>query len=418
MAKLGLALLLALYLTSCATYQAKIQDGVDYARVNQHKFALEHFKLLLEESSERDRLAYLLEYASALQIAGHYQESSQYFNQADQLGEQLDYLSVSNVTMATLGGEEMVQYKGESFERILIHVLNAFNFLALQNLDAAMVEIRKIDLKVKKYQTEIRANYEINPLGTYLSGVLYDSQKQWDDAFIAYQRTSQLGMYQPYLMTDLARAAKKAQRTDQLSSRELSRSQETPFYYWPDCKKQDCGEVVIFFLQGLGPQKMSYPGGGSRLPILRQTSNAVQKLTCQFQRAGETKALLSRSSEIIYDVSQVAQQTLEADYGSLMLRRFGSDIAKYTVANKLSEKNEAFGALAYLLMLLADRADLRQWRLLPHSVQIVRQQLPVGQWQLGMTGLGDYQESLQEWPLELVEIKKNQTHFVIKRSIK
>lgn len=417
MAKLGVTLLIAFFLPGCATYQSKIQDGVDYSRLNQHEPAIEHFKTLLDQSSERDRLAYLLEYASALQIAGRYQESARYFNQADQLGEQLDYLSVSNVTMATLGGEEMVQYKGESFERILIHVLNALNYLALQNLDSAMVEIRKIDLKVKKYQAEIRSSYEVNPLGTYLSGLLYDSQKQWDDAFIAYHRTHNLGMYQPYLSPDLARVAKKAQRSDQLQREGLSLSKEPPFYHLPECKNKDCGEVIILFLQGLGPQKVSY-SGGSRIPVMQSTFSAVQKLTCDFQRVGDSKSTINRSTELIYDVTQVAQQTLEADYSSLVMRRLGGDVAKYVVANKMSEKNEALGALAYLFMLLADRADLRQWRLLPHSVQMVRQQLPVGQWRLNMAGRDNYQEVLQEWPEEMVEIKKNHTYFIIKRSVK
>lgn len=417
MNKLGIAILIALFIPSCATYQTKIEEGVEYSRYNQHEPALEHFKALLDTSSERDRLAYLLEYASALQIAGRYQESTRYFNQADQLGEQLDYLSVSNLTMATLGGEEMVQYKGESFERILIHVLNALNYLAIQDLDSAMVEIRKIDLKVKKYQTEIRSNYEVNPLGTYLSGLLYDSQKQWDDAFIAYQKSQSLGMDQPYLNPDLARVAKKAQRMDQLDPEGRQLSKSLPFYHLPDCKNKECGEVIIIFLQGLGPQKLSY-SSRSRIPVLSSTPNSVQKILCEFLPEEGSRINLNRSSELVYDVTQVAQQTLEADYSSLVMRRFGGDIAKYVVADKISEQNEALGTLAYLFMSIADRADLRQWRLLPHSVQMIRQQLPVGKWRLNISGQSDYQETIQQWPEELIQIKKNQTYFLIKRSIK
>ncbi len=76
--------------------------------------ALEKFKELADKD-DRDQLVHVMDYAMALQIAGQYKESAKQFLRADKLVDLNDYHSVTNVVGATLGGEEAIQYKGESY---------------------------------------------------------------------------------------------------------------------------------------------------------------------------------------------------------------------------------------------------------------------------------------------------------------
>ena len=64
-----------------------------------------------------------------------YKKSNEVFLKADKLSEQIDYQSVSRVAGATLLNEEMVQYKGDTFEKLFINasaaLLSVFIMLIL-----------------------------------------------------------------------------------------------------------------------------------------------------------------------------------------------------------------------------------------------------------------------------------------------
>ena len=131
-----------LFLSACATYQSRLFP----AQFDLLSGKCEEAIKVLEELSTKDsddRLLYLMEYGSALQICKDYKKSNQIFLEADKLSEQIDYISASRVLGATLLNEEMIQYKGDIFEKLFINVSAALNFLELEQVDEAMVEVRK-----------------------------------------------------------------------------------------------------------------------------------------------------------------------------------------------------------------------------------------------------------------------------------
>ena len=48
----------------------------------------------------------------------------------------------------------MRPYYGDDFERAMIHVFNALNYVYLKQLDDALVEARRVDLFLNKLQTD------------------------------------------------------------------------------------------------------------------------------------------------------------------------------------------------------------------------------------------------------------------------
>ena len=79
-----LAFFLSLIFTACASYQSQVSGPREMLKRGQISEALEKFKALAEKPSD-DQLVYLMEYATALQIAGQYKASSEIFIQADKL---------------------------------------------------------------------------------------------------------------------------------------------------------------------------------------------------------------------------------------------------------------------------------------------------------------------------------------------
>jgi uncharacterized protein len=359
--------------TSCATYQSQTTGPRNLLKNGQMTEALEQFKILAEKN-DRDQLVHLMDYAMALQIAGHYKESSQAFIKADKLVDLNDYHSASNVVSATLGGEEMIQYKGESYEKFLINTMNAINFLMLGQYDEALVEARRINDKISKMKMDGRDPYELSPFARYLAGILWEAQKKYDDAYIEYEGAYTLDAGNPLLPGDLIRSSKLARRseTHKKWKSEFPSTGDNPAWY-----DKNKGELIVIFQAGWGPEKRARQQ--YRFPELYHVHSQTQ----QAKVIVDGKAETTRS---VYNVEGVAMATLEKDFGALVARRVGGIAAKAVVADQVRQKNELLGSIAWVAMNIADRADLRHWSTLPQTIQMVRWPLSPGKYKITLQG--------------------------------
>lgn len=405
--KIIFALVLSLGLLSCATYQGKISESRQLLKEGKFDKALERLQALAEKDGD-DQLVYMMDYATALQMAGQYQESANAFNKADKLVDLKDYHSITKIGAAALAGEEMVQYKGESYEKFLINTMNAINYVMLGQLDDAMVEARRINEKISKMHMDGREPYELSPFARYLAAVLWEAQNHFDDAYIEYEGAYKLDSSNPFLPSDLIRSAKMARRDDayQKWKKQFPQIHEEPSWY-----NRGLGELVVVYQQGWGPQKAPRPGQ-YRFPMLKPVFNETQKadISLNGKDEGQTKS--------IYNVQQVEIQTLDKDYGALVARRLGGVAAKAVVADQIRQKNEVLGALAWVGMNLADRADLRQWSTLPQTIQMARLRLPPGKYELKIQGLNSSGKATQDvLSSKTIQIRAGEKTFINWRSL-
>jgi hypothetical protein len=368
-------------LVACATYQTKIAESRRLIKEGQVKAALEKLEPLAEKKSD-DQLVYLMDYATALQIDGQFKKSNDVFLQAEKLVDQNDYHSVSNIALATLGSESMIQYKGESYEKILINAYLALNYLMLHEFDDAIVEVRKVNDKINKIRQEARKDYEQNPFANYLGGLIWESDGRFDDAYISYSESYKIDATNGFLPEDLIRAAKKSRRLDdyQQWKKEFPQVKENPDWY--DSKK---GELVVVLQQGWGPEKHPVPGNTS-FPRLYPVNNMTNFTKLTVDGVGTFQ------SRMVYNLEKVVIKTLDDDVGWLIARKVGATAAKMIVADQVRQKtNPLLGDLAYIFMSASDQADLRQWSTLPKTFQLARVWLPTGDYKIslqGMTGAG------------------------------
>lgn len=161
LAACSVSLFLTLTLPGCASYQTKVHEARN--ALTRHEFvkAADELKSLAEQEND-DQLVYLLDYAVALQLAGKLKESNAAFLKADRLTELVDYQSVSRIAGSLALNEEMVQYKGDTFEKMFINAYLAMNFLQMGQLDEALVEARRINEKYLKFRSDEKKKFELN----------------------------------------------------------------------------------------------------------------------------------------------------------------------------------------------------------------------------------------------------------------
>ncbi|HWU44139.1 MAG TPA: hypothetical protein VN132_11895, partial [Bdellovibrio sp.] len=245
-------LLFSLSLTvGCATYQGKVAQSRQALADHDYDKALKGLQPLAEKA-DGDQLVYLLDYATALQIAGNYKESNTAFLKADHLSELLDYHSISRQAGSLLLNQEMVQYKGDTFEKIFINGYLAMNYLEIGMLDDALVEARRINEKFVKYRQEEKKAFELNPFSKYLSALIWEANKNYDDAYLAYSEAYKIDSSIGPIREDLVRSAKLARRNDAYLEWKKQFPEVKENKSWYD---KSLGELIVIFQQGWGPRK-------------------------------------------------------------------------------------------------------------------------------------------------------------------
>lgn len=363
----------AFFLSGCATYQNELRDSVNLIRLGMPAQAAS----TLKERSEKDgdnQVLYLLEYATAQQLAKNYAESNKAFLKAEELTDVKDYHSISRLTGSFILNEGMVQYKGEDYEKVFINAELAINFLMENNLEAAQVETRKLNDKLYKYKYEAKLDYQQNPFAFYLSALIWEENRQWDDAYIDYKKTYEVDPNIPYLKRDLIRAARKAQRSDELAKWKKEFKEVT----LPDTKGK--GEVVLILQQGWGPRKQPHPQW-VKVPKLYPVDSFTRSARLVIDGVG------SENSQSISSVERVAIKTLDDAYAELIAKRVAGVAAKAVISDQVRQKNELLGQLTWLGLNIIDQADLRQWVTLPQSFQVARMWVPPGNYKAYAEGL-------------------------------
>lgn len=395
----------------CATYQDHVHQARQQLVSGDVQKALDDLKIKANRKSD-DQLVYVLDYATALQFAGQYDESNKYFLYASELAEEKDYNSVTRVTGSMLFNEEMVQYKGDSFEKTFIHVFLALNFLQQRNFDSAMVEVRRMNEKFNKYRLDGKKSFEQNPFSRYLAGLIYEATGQLDDAFIAYNETYKLAPDWSRLPDDLLRTAILSGRESEV--KRLKSNYPEREVKVDRSKRRSHGFLRVIYLQGWGPRKKPDPYE-PLVPTLVPVQNHTQK--AQLIVNGDTL----KSTEVAYNTSDAAIRTLMADRPALIARRIAARLAREAVARELSKNDEtaAAGLVSFIVMQASERADLRQWSFLPATIQIAEVQLPAGEHEVSLQGLDQFGAATSE-KLESrkIVVKPGQSEFLIWRSLK
>ena len=418
-------LLVMTFLFSCRTYHDAIghyYGAISAGRFDEASRQLDDNRFL---QYGRNKLLFYLEKGKTTFLQGHYQESNGYFNAADSLMGSPGRNKIWDQTLGLVTNPAMQVYRGEDFEKLLIHYYKSINYLQLNMMEDATVEARRISLS--GYALNDRKNnnankYANDAFSMIIQGVVYESGGDINNAFISYRNAADLFLRQPdktyygitlplQLQEDLLRTAWQ-----------LGFRQELDYYakqfgrnYQP-VNNNDGGEVLVFWENGLAPVKaeanffftltergpgnfvFTDPDNTIFIPFDFQlfSRDSCQQLRRHFdafriafpkyveQPLYFTNASIQTDSsftlplEKVEDINQLAFRTLQERF----LKEMGLALTRLAI-KKLAEQqvkkeNESLGEALNILNILTEKADTRNWQSLPHSIYYTRIPLKKG----------------------------------------
>ncbi|MCL1815923.1 MAG: hypothetical protein FWG27_08925 [Treponema sp.] len=108
----------------------------------------------LEEKSktlyrEKDRVLYFLDKGMLAHYAGDYEESSALLEQGERAIEENFAVSISQEIGTFILNDRTREYNGEDYEDVYLNVFNALNYYHRGDMDEALVEIRRMNNKLR-----------------------------------------------------------------------------------------------------------------------------------------------------------------------------------------------------------------------------------------------------------------------------
>jgi len=438
-------------MAACATFYQKtyqIQSNIANGNFKKADQLLENDTKWPENNH---RVLYYMNRGVVSFLMNDFQKCIDYLNKADYYVE--DYSKQFGWEALSLVSNPMVKpYRPEDFETIMIHFYKSLSFLALDNLESAMVEARRINIRLQQINDKYKNHknkYQRDAFAHNLMGIIYETAGDYNNAFTAYRNALEVyesdykklfGLDAPQqLKKDLLRTAKRTGFSDQVSFYEEKFNLRTPSI----SKKKNTGELVLFWLNGMGPVKdemqvtisnFGMSNGminlGNRdmgLNFAYSTQNLSDRekaafknlsfLRIAFPRYKERPPMYSEGQIMHSDTTvrlQKAQDINQIAFQSLrdrMVREIGNSLLRLATKKGLEElatlENENLGTIISIINAFTEKADTRNWQSLPYSISYARLKLPAGQNNLEFqfSGKTSERKTIQ------VEIKPGKTSF-------
>lgn len=381
----------------------------------------------------RNKLLFLMEKGKASHLAGDYESSNRYFNEADQLLE-IGMGGAMDAVVGTLVNPMTQTYKGEDFEKFMIHYYKALNYVYLNKGEDAIVEARRITLQSQeqgdKYNDKDN-RYSKDAFSLMLQGLIYERDGDLNNAFIAYRNAAEVYLKskdETWYGTKMPEQLKQdVLKTADLNgfTAELNYFEDLFGLKYKRTGVAEGGELIFFWENGLAPVKrqeelffslvrgstgdlfftnlggtiiipFSHANSGSNFSMegvesLRVTYPKYIAQTPYYRSATLNNGQQTASFEKVEDINELAFKTLDQRFvnemSKVLTRLAVKKSAEYVLRQsaKGNGKNgkdnpllEGLGIGMQLYGLLSEKADTRNWQSLPANISYTRIPLQKG----------------------------------------
>jgi uncharacterized protein len=427
---------LLFFLPSCGSLTEFYGDVDLHVSGGQHLKAVETVRNNQRAYGEKNSVLYNMDLGLLFHYAGLPDSSNVHLFAAEREIDDLYTKSVSLAALSMLTNDNILPYDGEDFERALINVFLALNYAEKGESDEALVEARKVDLKLREFarQYEGKNRYQEDAFVRYVAGVLYESAGEINDAFISYRMSFEA--YDRYgkeydtpapsfLLDDLVRTATLLSFSEEAAKYAALGGHA---YIRPGTQQ---GSILVIVYAGKGPIKTEVrtnvsiaDNGGTihtfqiALPRFQSRCGPPRSYNIAARGTeGEGRSVVA-VTERAEDVTAIASKALEDRLSMIYLKSGGRALLKFLAAEKVkSDLKKKDNTLANLLGSIAvdvvvgatEQADLRTWRTLPSEFQIARMNVPAGSYGLRI----ESSDGNMRIPAEEVTVRPGRTSFVI-----
>lgn len=377
-------------LAGCATFSDTIQSTERSLAQQQPQLALvEYVKL---KPSSADRVLYLMNKGMLLRMVGDYEQSTRALEEAKKLIEDLRAVSVREQALSIAVNDAAQSFIGEDFEQVMVHAYLALNYLEQQRVDAARVEALQSDVLLREIaQGSSSSPYVEDAFTRYLTGIVYEDEREWSDAMIAYRKAyeayqgqlDRFGVALPEtLKHDLIRLADRmglAQEAERY--RESFGIRDT----LSATALADQGEIILTVHAGLAPAKRE-----QAITVLNPNTGRLLRVALpQYRSRGHPFAYArvsvntqSATTSRVVSVDAIAMKSLESRMPAITARAIARMIFKDSVAKAAAGdgggSQAMLGAAVNIAAMFTERADTRSWFTLPGEIHLARISLPPG----------------------------------------
>ncbi len=427
------------------------------------------------EYGSRNRLLYSMDRGMTLHLAGEYVQSNSQLELAAQEVERLYTRTIRTETAAFLTNDNMLPYEGDPYEHVMINIIKALNYAAMGQLMEAVVEARQIDhrLNVLSDSAKEKDGYREDAFARYLTGLLYESTGDLNNAFIAYRKAFEI--YEatkgwartpmpPMLREDLLRTTNALHMTTEF---EEYRRQFPETHWVPREEQPNLAQVVVIGYNGRAPRKeeafLDIPISLSALQLVLLNRGVIHASNRQERRAADSVlyglngrvvrvalpklvpqktqimheavtlvpregAPISAKSELVYNGTALAERSLSDRMPGITTKALARAAVKFAAAEAATRgsqhavnKGDApwvgllVGVLAHGLAVASEVADTRSWRTLPDEIQISRLWVPPGEYESRIQAVTRQGGALQTGPSHPLVLRAGQTIFLIER---
>jgi hypothetical protein len=406
--------------SACATYSAGFQATEAALIRHQPQQALQ--TLETRRPPERDRVVYLLNKAMLLRMNGDYAASNQAFEEAKRLNSELSAISLREQTESFVINDATRSYVAEEYERVLVHLYEALNYIALGQLDDARVEAGQVDLDLQAYHDRNpKAGFTEDAFARYLNGMIYEDLGETSDAMIAYRKAYEAYQgYQrnygvavpPTLKRDLLRLSRAIGLDDEFERYERVFGLDAT----AASRDPDQGEVVFILSNGLVPIKRQK----SVLVPNPKTGRLIRVSLpyYQYRTSGADYARVKADGDqaetaVMENVAAIAIQNLDEKMPAVTARAIARAVVKTKLTEQADRNGESLlGLMVNIAGVATEVADTRSWLTLPDNIQMARMALAPGKYTVTVELYGAYGRVINEKTFADVLVKSGRMTFL------
>jgi uncharacterized protein len=405
--KISLACMLVVCMAGCASYyQSHFDFNTEFEKGDLVQ-ALETLKRRENEGEGKTRFLYDVNKGLLLSILGEYEESNEYFEKAFLFGEDYRINYVAEVG-SYFSNPNVTSYRGEDHEHLMLLYFKAINFIKLNKPEEALVECRRLNIRLNQLNDKYvsKEKFQQDAFIHTLMGIIYQSTKDYNNAFIAYRNAVEVYENEYASMFDMK--VPQQLKKDLLNTAwwtgfqdEFEKYKEK-FFMEDFTVSQPDADLVFFWHNGLGPVKdewsinfVIHPGPGktmifsnrelgiefpytvnedkersdlSKLEFFRVAFPRYRERGLYFQQANLELNGNSYNLELAEDINKVAFHSLN----QRMLQEFAKGLLraalKKDTEHSLRKEDDRLGAVIGLVNAITEKADTRNWQTLPHSI--------------------------------------------------
>jgi hypothetical protein len=338
--------------------------------------------------------------------------SVKYLNTAEQIIDDHSR-QLGAEALALVTNPMMKPYRAEDFEIVMVNCFKAINYMQLDDREAAMVECRRINIKLNQLNDKYgnhKNRYQNDAFAQTMMGLLYDANGDYNNAFIAYRNALEIYendysknfSIQPpqQLKMDILRTAYSVGFHEEVAF--FERKFETK--HKPVAKP--VAEMIFFWMNGFGPVKDEWSinftivrgqsgmvtfvneGLGFSFPFPAGTtsnSDAFSNLKVirvafpkYIERKPSSASAVIQSPSATYplepaeDINAIAFKTLDDRFLREMATSLLRVAAKQALEEAARNENKNAGAALSILNAVTEKADTRNWQCLPHNISYAR----------------------------------------------